>query len=134
MINSQLQKNRYLETAVQTATPAQLLIMLCDGAVRFTRLAIEAMKNHQYEDANRNLYRTQDIIKEFMVTLDQNSPIAEQLMPLYEYYLQRLIEANVKKQIEPAEEVLNYLIELKETWFQAAKIAATGTPGVVTHG
>ncbi|WP_442602615.1 flagellar export chaperone FliS [Paenibacillus sp. KN14-4R] len=125
MISAQQQKNRYLETAVQTATPTQLLIMLCDGAIRFTKLGIEAMKNQNYEDANRYLYRTQDIIKEFMVTLDRSSPIADSLMSLYEYYIQLLIKANVKKVVEPAEEVLGYLIELKETWIQAAKLASS---------
>ncbi|RTE07942.1 flagellar export chaperone FliS [Paenibacillus whitsoniae] len=117
----QAQRNKYLENTVQTASPAQLLIMLCDGAIRFCRAGIEALKNHNHQDANTNLVKVQDIISEFTITLDRNAPIAEDLLRLYEYFNHRLIEANIKKTAEPAEEVLGYLIELKETWLQAAK-------------
>ncbi|WP_159885441.1 flagellar export chaperone FliS [Paenibacillus puerhi] len=117
----QSQRNKYLETTVQTATPAQLLIMLCDGAIRFSRLAIEALKSKNYQEANSNLVKVQDIISEFSITLDRTSPLSDNLLRLYEYFTHRLMEANVKKSVEPAEEVLGYLVELKETWIQAAK-------------
>jgi flagellar protein FliS len=139
MMNMQAQRNKYLETAVQTATPAQLLIMLYDGAIRFCKAGIEAIRHNQAEDANRNLVRAQDIIHEFMITLDPNSPLSEGLNRLYDYFVQRLIEANMKKQTEPAEEVLAHLIELKETWVQAAMKNGKG-PGAsvpaagVKHG
>lgn len=121
MIQSQLQRNKYLETTIQTATPAQLLIMLCDGAIRFTRQGVEAIKEHRIEDTNTNFLKTQDIINEFIITIDRESPIAENLLSLYDYFKMRLIEANTKKNIEPAEEVLGHLIDLKETWIQASK-------------
>lgn len=120
MITSQ-QRNKYLETTVQTATPAQLLIMLYDGAIRFCRQGIEAIKQHNYEDASKSLTRVQEIISEFVITLDKNSAIAENLLRLYEYFNFRLIEANVQKKAESAEEVLGYLLQLKETWIQAAR-------------
>jgi flagellar protein FliS len=117
----QTQRNKYLESTVQTATPAQLLIMLCDGAIRFCRFGIEALKSSNFQEANNNLVRAQDIISEFVITLDRTSPIADQLLNLYEYFGFRLIEANTQKSLVPAEEVLGYLIELKETWIEAAK-------------
>ncbi len=119
----QAQRNKYLETAVQTATPAQLLIMLYDGAIRFCRMAIESIRQNNYEEANRNLTKAQDIILEFAVTLDKNSPVADGLLKLYDYFVFRLIEANTKKMVEPVEEVLNYLVDLRQTWIQAAKLA-----------
>lgn len=128
------QRNKYLETSVQTATPAQLLILLCDGAIRFCRVAIEAIKQKKYDEANNNLCRAQEIISEFMITLDPHSPISDNLMKLYDYFNYRLIEANTKKNIEPAEEVLGYLIELKETWFQASKLVHQGAGAGVPHG
>ncbi|WP_199616741.1 flagellar export chaperone FliS [Paenibacillus alkalitolerans] len=120
----QAQRNKYLETTIQTASPAQLLIMLYDGAIRFSKMSIEALNQRQMEEANRNLLKVQDIIREFMVTLDQTSPVSEGLMRLYEYFLQRLMEANMKKEVEPIQEVLGYLVDLKETWIQAAKHAS----------
>lgn len=138
------QQNKYLEASVQTATPAQLLIMLCDGAIRFCKMGIESTKKGNFEDANKNLFKVQDIVKEFMITLEPNSPISEGLFQLYEYFILKLVEANTKKVSAPAEEVLGYLLELKETWFQAAKITNAAhhaqTPayvagaGVVKHG
>jgi flagellar protein FliS len=115
------QRNKYLETTVQTATPAQLLIMLYDGAIRFCRQAIKALQEKDYTEANSNLLKAQDIISEFIITIDRSSPVADGLLRLYEYFNTLLIESNIKKSIEPAEEVLAHLIELKETWFQAAK-------------
>jgi flagellar protein FliS len=120
----QMHRNKYLETTVQTAAPAQLLIMLCDGAIRFCRKGIEAIQKNDIEEANNSLGRVQEIIHEFIITLDKESPIADGLLKLYDYFLYRLIEANVQKKTEPAEEVLGYLVELKETWVQAAKIVA----------
>ncbi|HEY0826854.1 MAG TPA: flagellar export chaperone FliS [Bacilli bacterium] len=121
MINRQ--QNKYLETTIKTASPVQLLIMLCDGAIRFSKLGIEAIHQKRYEEANNNLVKVQNIIREFEITIDRSSPIAESLITLYQYFAARLIEANMKKDIEPAAEVLEHLIELKETWVQAAKIA-----------
>lgn len=115
------QRNKYLETTVQTASPAQLLIMLYDGAIRFCRQGIEAIKDHNFPEANTNLLKVQNIVSEFIITIDRTSPISENLLSLYEYFNMRLIEANMKKDIEPAEEVLSHLVELKETWIQAAK-------------
>ncbi|ULL20133.1 flagellar export chaperone FliS [Paenibacillus sp. H1-7] len=126
------QRNKYLETSIQTATPAQLLVMLCDGAIRFCRGGIEAIKSNKYDEANNNLCRAQEIISEFIVTLDRQSPIADNLSRLYEYFNFRLIEANTKKLAAPAEEVLGYLLELKETWIQAAKLANQGSG--TSHG
>lgn len=115
------QRNKYLQTTVQTASAQQLLIMLYDGAIRFCRQGIEATKENNYSEANIGFLKTQDIINEFIITIDRTSPISENLLNLYDYFNMRLIEANIKKSIEPAEEVLNHLMELKETWIQAAK-------------
>ncbi|WP_339205342.1 flagellar export chaperone FliS [Paenibacillus sp. FSL K6-3182] len=115
------QRNKYLQNTVQTATPGQLLIMLYDGAIRFCRQGIEAIREQRYSDANTSLLRVQDIVSEFVITIDRSNPISENLLHLYEYFNMRLIEANMKKDVEPVEEVLSHLIDLKETWIQAAK-------------
>jgi flagellar protein FliS len=128
----QMQQNKYLETAVQTATPAQLLLMLYDGAIRFCRMGIAAIKEKKYDAANENLCKVQDIVREFAITLDRSSPVADGLLRLYDYFIFRLIEANRLKAPEPAEEVLGYLIELKETWMEAARIQQK--TGSIKHG
>ncbi|MBB3114244.1 flagellar protein FliS [Paenibacillus phyllosphaerae] len=118
-----LQRSKYLETTIQTATPGQLLIMLYDGAIRFCRTAIEALHEGRYVEANENLIKVQNIVSEFVITLDKNSPLANNLLALYEYYKHLLIQANMTKSAQPAEEVLGYFVEMKEMWIQAARAA-----------
>jgi flagellar protein FliS len=130
----QTQQNKYLETAIQSASPAQLLIMLCDGAIRFCKQSIEALKVKNYEEANRNIIKVQDIIKEFVITLDNKAPIAANLLAIYDYMERRLIEANIYKLLEPVEEVLGYLQELRTTWFEANKLASSGKSSDFKHG
>jgi flagellar secretion chaperone FliS len=133
----QSQRNKYMETTIQTATPAQLLIMLIDGATRFCKMGISAIEHNNFAEANLNLGKVQDIVSELIITLDRDSSVADGLLRLYEYFNFRLIEANVQKKVEPAQEVLGYLVELKEVWIQAAKSAsaAVDSPGtVLQHG
>jgi flagellar protein FliS len=101
--------------------------MLYDGAIRFLKLGIEAIKRKDYVEANNQLTKVQQIISEFQITLDRSIPISADLSRLYDYFYRRLIEANISKQVEPAEEVLGYLQELKETWVQAAMQLKQGT-------
>lgn len=133
----QSQRNKYMENTVQNATPAQLLIMLIDGATRFCKMGISAIEQKNYADANLNLRKVQDIVSELIITLDRKSSIADGLLRLYEYFNFRLTEANVQKKVEPVQEVLGYLLEMKEVWIQAAKITLAGTsvPGpILQHG
>lgn len=132
-MQQQLQQNKYLETAVQTATPSQLLIMLHDGALRFGRLAIEAIKSNDYQEANRCLKKVQDIISELIITLDRSVPLADSMYKLYEYFQYLLIQANIKKSEQPVQEVLGYIAELKEAWLQAARAVTASQSGVGTH-
>lgn len=114
----------YRQQVVQTATPAQLLLMLYDGAIRFTKQAIAATKEKRIQEAHEANLRVQDIVREWMVTLDPSYPIAKNLMALYDYFLHLLIQANVKKDAAPLEELLGYLEELRDAWAQAAKQVA----------
>jgi flagellar protein FliS len=133
----QSQRNKYMENTVQNATPAQLLIMLIDGATRFCKMGISAIEQQNHAEANLNLGKVQDIVSELIITLDRQSAVADGLLRLYEYFNFRLTEANIQKKAEPAQEVLGYLLELKEVWIQAAKstLAGSPTPGtVLQHG
>ena len=124
----QSQPNKYFENSIQTASPAQLLIMLCDGAIRFCKIGIDAIHKKQYIDANINICKVQDIVNEFIITLDRSNPISDSLLLLYDYFNFRLIEANMKKDSVPVVEVMGHLIELKETWITASKWINSNTP------
>lgn len=121
MLNSPYQK--YQQTSVQSSTPGQLLIMLYEGAIRFTRAGIEGIRSRNYDMANLNLKKAQSVVHELIAALNYEYTLSKDLVRIYEYMLSQLIEANVKKSTKPAEEVLSYLQELCDTWRQAAKIS-----------
>lgn len=112
----------YQQNAVQTASPERLLLMLYDGAIRFMNKAKRSLEEGELELVHLNLVKAQDIITELMVTLNMDYKISHQLLPLYEYYRYRLIEANTKKIVEPIDEVLSNMIELRKTWEQAIRL------------
>ncbi len=114
---------QYKQAQYETASPEKLLLMLYDGAIKFGGQAKEGMNDNDYELANEKIKRVQSIINELMVTLDmdQGGEIADNLYNLYEYMNRRLIQANIRKDPEIVEEVLDLLREMKEAWEGAAK-------------
>ena len=109
---------RYLETAVETASPARLIVMLYDGAIRFINEAVEAMRRRDYETQNARLQRAQKILAELISSLDfdKGGEIAENLFRLYTYMYNQLVEANIQDSIERLEHVIDLLTDLREAW------------------
>jgi flagellar protein FliS len=132
MITSPYEK--YRQSSVQTSTPAQLVIMLYDGAIRFVRTAMDGLSKQDYEKANLNFGKAQTIVSELMSTLDYKYDVSKNLFSLYEYTNHLLIEANIRKNAEKAEEAIGYLTDLRETWLQASKLASGQTQVESAHG
>ncbi|MDE7133263.1 MAG: flagellar export chaperone FliS [Lachnospiraceae bacterium] len=107
----QYQKNKIL-----TATPAEVTLMLYEGAIKFCNMAIMAIEQNDMEKAHTNIRKTQRIIEEFRNTLDRKYPVAEDFDKIYVYVLRRLFEANIKKDKETLEEVNMHLRSLRDTW------------------
>ncbi|MBQ2983224.1 MAG: flagellar export chaperone FliS [Candidatus Gastranaerophilales bacterium] len=116
---------QYKKSSIETASKEQILIMLYDGAIQFLNKAKIAINNREIENAHNNLIAAQNILQEFIDSMDREvaPQLAENLISLYEYFIRRLIQANIKKQIEPIDEVLKYLKSLKATWEQAIVLA-----------
>lgn len=111
----------YANTKIQTATPAQLTLMLYDGAIKFCNLAINAVEEGQIEMANTNIKKVEAIIAEFRATLNFKYPVAKDFDNVYEYLGRRLLEANLHKDKEILEEVLSHLRVMRETWTELMK-------------
>ena len=129
MIYSPHQK--YQQAQAQTASKPKLLIMLYDGAIRFVRAGMEGIEERNYEKANNNLCKAQAIIHELISSLNFDYPISKDLLSMYEYMLHCLIDSNVRKDIEKAQEVLEYILDLRETWVEASKLSGAGAAGAV---
>jgi flagellar secretion chaperone FliS len=113
---------QYRATKVETAGSVDLVVMLYQGAVRFIRLGIESMERGDPKTAHTNLVRAQDIVVELVGSLNREAggEIATQLASVYDYCFRRLVTANVKKDPDPAREVIGILRDLGTAWQEIA--------------
>lgn len=127
--------NEYKEMSVLSAKPEQLILMLYDGALRFLRLAIKSLEEKDLETAHHNFIRAQNIITELIASLnfDKGGEIAYNLFRIYEFMHYTLVQANVKKDPEPARNIYEQLKKLRDSWDSALKTRQTpgGTEGNV---
>ena len=111
----------YANNKIMTASPAELTLMLYEGAIKFANLAIEAIDANDIQKAHNNIMKVQRIIEEFQSTLDHKYPVAKDFDEVYNYLLMRLREANIKK--DNMEEVLKHLRTMRDTWKEVMRTA-----------
>ena len=92
--------SQYANNRILTASPAELTLMLYEGAIKFCNIAIMAIENKDIEKAHTNIMKAQRIIEEFQLTLDFKYEIANDFNNVYNYLMQRLREANLTKDKE----------------------------------
>ncbi len=121
--NAAFTAEAYKRQQVMTATPEALTLMLYNGALKFMTEGCDALKNKEFEKANTALIKAQNIISEFRITLKMEYEISHQLLPLYNYVYDCLVEGNLKSNTEKVEEAKRIITELRNTWNEAMKIA-----------
>ena len=112
---------QYNNSKILTASPAELTLMLYDGAIKFCNIAILAVEQKDIEKAHPHITKTERIIDYFRQTLDMNYPVAEDFDRVYSYLSKRLVEANLKKDKEILEEVNLHLHSMRDTWKEVMK-------------
>ena len=113
----------YQNSKIMTATPAELTLMLYEGAIKFCNIAIMGVEQKDIQKAHTNIRKVQNIIAEFRATLNHSYPVAEDFEKVYSYLSDRLVEANIKKDKEILEEVLVHLRTMRDTWKEVMQIA-----------
>ena len=108
-------------------TPAELTLMLYDGAIKFCNIAIRAIEEGDVEKAHNNIVKVENIIDEFRATLNHKYAVAEDFENVYVYLRERLSLANMKKDKEILEEVLKHLRTMRDTWKEVMKETNNGT-------
>ena len=114
---------QYEKSKILTASPAELTLMLYEGAIKFSNIAIMAIEKGEIEKAHNNIRKVERIIEEFQATLNHKYPVAKDFDDVYKYLQQRLLEADVKKDKEIMEEVLRHLRTMRDTWKDVMKIS-----------
>ena len=121
MVNNSQAANAYKNQQIMTASPAQLTLLLYNGALRFLAESISAMERGKIEKSHNANLRVQAIVSEFVITLDMSYEISKGYAQLYEYTEYCLIQGNIKKDIKLLNRAKHVLEELREAWVGAMK-------------
>ena len=110
---------KYQEIEIQTSSPEKLVLLLYDGAIKFLNQAILKIEEKNVEESHQLLIKVQKIIRELMCSLNlETGKLAANWYNLYDYMYERVVEANLNKDIEPIQEVLELINPLREAWAQ----------------
>jgi len=111
-------QDEYLETRVMTATPAQLHLMVIDGAVRFAASADESLSEGDFEAAHFSLNRAREFVTELIGGLNEEhaSELTEQLKALFAFVFRNLVEADMERNAAKVRDALKILRMHRESW------------------
>ncbi len=112
---------QYNNSKVLSASPAELTLMLYEGAIKFCNKAVIAIEKKDVETAHTNIVKAENIIDYFRKTLDMTYPVSEDFERIYVYLEKRLVESNMRKDKEILEEVCGHLRSLRDTWKEVMK-------------
>jgi flagellar protein FliS len=108
--------NNYKQNSIMTVSPEELVVLMYKGLEKFVKQGILFVEEKNIEKANNAILRAQDIIYELMTSLDMNIGVAHQLHSLYDFLINKLVEANLKKDAQKLQEALEIVTGLKEAW------------------
>lgn len=124
MVYSQM-ANVYKNQQIMSAAPEQLTLLLYNGALRFLNESILAMEQGDLPRSHNANLRVQNIVREFVRTLDMRYELSQNWAQLYEFIEYSLIQGNIKKDISKLKEAKTILQEMRDTWEEAMKQAHT---------
>ena len=113
---------QYNNSKVLSASPRELTLMLYDGMIRFCNLAEVAVEKKDISKAHINILKMQRIIDYLRQTLDMNYPVAEDFERMYIYLSQRMVEANMKKDLQILREINEHLHAIRDNWKEVMRI------------
>lgn len=111
----------YKGTAINTASPADLTLMLYNGAIKFCNLAIMGIEEKDIEKAHNNIVKAQNIIGELRRTLNFKYEISKDYDLVYNIILRKLLMANIHKSVDELNDALNEIREMRDIWMKVMK-------------
>lgn len=113
---------QYNNNRIMMASPAELTLMLYEGAIKFCNIAIRGIEQKDMEKAHINIVKVEKIIQYLRETLDMKYAVAQDFENIYVYLNDRLLEANMKKDVEILEEVCEHLRSVRDTWKEVIRL------------
>ena len=123
----------YANNKVASATPAELTLMLYEGAIKFCNLAKIDIEKKEYGDSIGHIQRARDIIVELQSTLDFKYPVARDFDNIYRYIFELMAKVNRDHDMEVLEELLKELRELRDIWKQIMRTAKMPAKSAATE-
>ena len=121
---------QYQRAQVESASPTRLIVMLYEGAIRFCRLAQEAMRQRDLEKQHLNLIRAQRIVGELLASLNRSAggQLASNLSNIYAHILEELVKANLYDEPENLDHAVSLLCEMRASWAEIDRISSCDGP------
>ncbi len=117
---------QYNNSKILTAKPAELTLMLYEGAIKFCNIALKAIEDNDVSKAHENIVKVERIIDYLRKTLDMSYPVAQDFENMYVYLDRRLFEANMSKDPEILEEINTHLHAIRDNWKLVMEKVARG--------
>lgn len=114
--------NVYKNNSVNYASKEQLLLMLTEGAIKFAKIARQAIMDKDIQKAHNTLVRLQDIFTELMISLDRTQgEWTENLFSVYDFIKRKLLETNITKSVETLDQIIPLIQDVNNIWQDAYK-------------
>ncbi len=115
--------SQYNTSKILTASPAELTLLLYEGAIKFGNIAIVKMEQKNIQEAHYNIVRVEKIIDYLRETLDMKYEVAQDFERIYVYLSRRLVETMVSKDPKDMEEIVMHLRSVRDNWKEVMKKA-----------
>lgn len=114
---------RYKQQSVMTMTQGEMLVKLYEETVKQLSGAVIYIQEKDYVKANKALQKSQKIINHLKSTLNFKYEVSNNLAALYDFFIQRIVEANVKKSAAPITDVIPMIDDLRDAFGQAERLS-----------
>lgn len=112
----------YKKTQIQTADQGTLILLCYDGAVNFLRKAKKAREEGDEGARTSFLNKAQNVVWELTNSINYDAgEIAYHLESIYNYMIRRILDADYHNNANAVDEVIGYLLELRESWEKIIK-------------
>lgn len=117
--------NVYKNNSINYSSKEQLLLMLLDGAVRFSKIARQAISDNDVKKSHEFIIKTENIFYELIITLDvpNAGEWGQSMVSVYDFIIRRLKDANIKKDINIIDEVIPLIEDIRNTWNEAYNLS-----------
>jgi len=131
----QMPLKQYQQVHFNTSSPEKILLMLYDGAINFSRIAMEKAAKGDISERGKYVSKAQKIVAELMNTLDHKvgGVVADRLTELYMYLINEYVRANVNNSVQSLENTVKILSMLRDTWAEAIEIVRKEREAGITN-